>query len=71
MSVVVFESVYKIQTQLQTTEKAAHGLHVHKVVVVIHQFQQQLMFRLVQPLRQLVVAGSDFLLKFRLLQRRV
>ena len=39
MSVVVFQFVCKIQAQFQPAEKAVHGLHIHKVVVVIHQFQ--------------------------------
>ena len=40
MSVVVFQPVCKVQAQFQTTEEAVHGLHIHKVVVVIYQFQQ-------------------------------
>ena len=55
----------------QPAEEAVYGPHVHKVVVVIHHFQQQFVFWLSQLLRQLVVAGADFLLKFCLLQRSV
>ena len=69
MSVVVFQFVCKIQAQLQPTEKAVHGLHVHKVVVVIHHFQQQFVSRLAHPLRQLMVAGADLLLKLCLFQQ--
>ena len=69
MFVVVFQFVRKIHAQFQSAEEAVHGLHVHKMVEVIHHFQQQFVSRLAHPLRQLVVAGADFLLKFCLFQQ--
>ena len=55
--------------QIYNENKQRHGLHVHKMVEVIHHFQQQFVSWLAQPLRQLMVAGADFLLKFCLFQQ--
>ena len=56
MSVVVFQPVCKVQAQFQPAEETVHGLHICKLVIIIHQFQQQFVFWLSQSLRQLVVA---------------
>ena len=55
--------------QIYNENKQRHGLHVHKMVEVNHHFQQQFVSRLAHTLRQLVVAGADFLLKFCLFQQ--
>ena len=55
--------------QIYNENKQRHGLHVHKMVEVIHHFQQQFVSRLAHPLRQLMVAGADLLLKLCLFQQ--
>lgn len=52
--------------QINNENKQRHGLHVHKMVEVTHHL---FVSWLTQPLRQLMVAGADLLLKLCLFQQ--